>query len=106
MRVVAGNCDKNKNPPRITRHNIFLVFHPTVSLAFPRLENLWFLGVPQGSTQNTLVATYNDLANVEELIKGGDVAAVILEPVVGNSGFIKPTEVNTVVDMLMGSSKS
>ncbi|CBJ27347.1 glutamate-1-semialdehyde 2,1-aminomutase, putative chloroplast precursor [Ectocarpus siliculosus] len=48
-------------------------------------------GVPQGSTQNTLVATYNDLENVEELIKGGDVAAVILEPVVGNSGFIKPT---------------
>ncbi|CAN0106484.1 unnamed protein product [Pylaiella littoralis] len=48
-------------------------------------------GVPQGSTQNTLVATYNDLENVEELIKGGDVAAVILEPVVGNSGFIKPS---------------
>jgi len=48
-------------------------------------------GVPQGSTKDTLVATYNDLANVEELIKGGDVAAVILEPVVGNSGFIKPT---------------
>lgn len=47
--------------------------------------------MPQGSTQNTLVATYNDLENVEELIKGGDVAAVILEPVVGNSGFIKPT---------------
>ncbi|CAM9330742.1 unnamed protein product [Ascophyllum nodosum] len=49
-------------------------------------------GVPQGATASTLVATYNDLANVEELIKGGDVAAVILEPVVGNSGFIAPTE--------------
>lgn len=49
-------------------------------------------GVPQGATQNTLVATYNDLANVEELIKGGDIAAVILEPIVGNSGFIKPTQ--------------
>lgn len=48
--------------------------------------------MPQGATQNTLVATYNDLANVEELIKGGDIAAVILEPVVGNSGFIKPTQ--------------
>lgn len=47
--------------------------------------------MPQGSTKDTLVATYNDLANVEELLKGGDVAAVILEPVVGNSGFIKPT---------------
>lgn len=50
-------------------------------------------GVPKGATANTVVATYNDLANVEELIKDGDVAAVILEPVVGNSGFIKPTEV-------------
>ncbi|CAM9517644.1 unnamed protein product [Discosporangium mesarthrocarpum] len=49
-------------------------------------------GVPQGSTAGTLVATYNDLANVEELIKGGDVAAVVLEPVVGNSGFIAPTK--------------
>ena len=48
--------------------------------------------MPQGSTQNTLVARYNDLANVEELIKGGDIAAVILEPVVGNSGFIQPTK--------------
>eukprot|EP00752_Nemacystus_decipiens_P006015 g5432.t1 len=48
-------------------------------------------GVPQGSTKDTLVATYNDLAGVEELIKNEDVAAVILEPVVGNSGFIRPT---------------
>ncbi len=37
------------------------------------------------------MATYNDLAGVEELLKGEDVAAVILEPVVGNSGFIRPT---------------
>lgn len=49
-------------------------------------------GVPTGATSNTLVATYGDLANVEELIKGGDVAAVILEPVVGNSGYIAPTK--------------
>lgn len=49
--------------------------------------------MPQGATRNTLVATYNDVANVEELIKDGDVAAVILEPVVGNSGYIAPTKV-------------
>lgn len=53
-------------------------------------------GVPQGATASTLVATYNDLANVEELIKGGDVAAVILEPVVGNSGYIPPTKVRAL----------
>mmetsp|Transcript_1741 Transcript_1741/g.2795 ORF Transcript_1741/g.2795 Transcript_1741/m.2795 type:complete len:460 (-) Transcript_1741:21-1400(-) len=49
-------------------------------------------GVPQGATRSTLVATYNDLASVETLLKTTDVAAVILEPVVGNSGFIKPTK--------------
>uniref|UniRef100_I2CQR0 glutamate-1-semialdehyde 2,1-aminomutase n=1 Tax=Nannochloropsis gaditana (strain CCMP526) TaxID=1093141 RepID=I2CQR0_NANGC len=47
-------------------------------------------GVPQGSTAGTLVAEYNNLANVEQLLKEHEVAAVILEPVVGNSGFIVP----------------
>lgn len=49
-------------------------------------------GVPAGSTKDTLVAKYNDLDSVKELVKNGDVAAVILEPVVGNSGFIPPTK--------------
>lgn len=49
-------------------------------------------GVPQGATKSTMVATYNDLASVEAILKANDVAAVILEPVVGNSGFIKPTK--------------
>lgn len=49
-------------------------------------------GVPQGATKGTLVATYNDLKSVEELLSKHEVAAVILEPVVGNSGFIKPTK--------------
>lgn len=49
-------------------------------------------GVPAGATRSTLVATYNDLTSVETLLKTTDVAAVILEPVVGNSGFIKPTK--------------
>lgn len=49
-------------------------------------------GVPQGATKGTLVARYNDLASVEELLRSQDCAAVILEPVVGNSGFIAPTK--------------
>jgi glutamate-1-semialdehyde 2,1-aminomutase len=49
-------------------------------------------GVPAGSTAGTLVAQYNDLDSVEQLLKNKDVAAVILEPVVGNSGFIPPTK--------------
>jgi glutamate-1-semialdehyde 2,1-aminomutase len=49
-------------------------------------------GVPAAATSDTLVATYNDLASVEKLLQqnNGHVAAIILEPVVGNSGFIAP----------------
>ena len=47
-------------------------------------------GVPAGATKDTLVAKYNDLASVEALLKEHECAAVILEPVVGNSGFIPP----------------
>ena len=39
-------------------------------------------GVPKAATQSTLCAKYGDLDSVEELLKTGDVAAVILEPVV------------------------
>merc|ERR1719253_2086941 len=49
-------------------------------------------GVPSAATSATLCAQYNDLESVEALLKEHDVAAVILEPVVGNSGFIKPTK--------------
>eukprot|EP00931_Biecheleriopsis_adriatica_P052549 TRINITY_DN3058_c0_g2_i1.p1 TRINITY_DN3058_c0_g2~~TRINITY_DN3058_c0_g2_i1.p1 ORF type:complete len:548 (+),score=128.17 TRINITY_DN3058_c0_g2_i1:91-1644(+) len=49
-------------------------------------------GVPKGATTGTLCAQYNNLESVEELLKSNEVAAVILEPVVGNSGFIPPTK--------------
>ena len=49
-------------------------------------------GVPKAATQSTLTAPYNDLAAVKALFEqnSGEVAGVILEPVVGNSGFITP----------------
>lgn len=49
-------------------------------------------GVTQGASATTLVATYNDLASVEALFEANkdEVAGVILEGVVGNSGFIVP----------------
>lgn len=49
-------------------------------------------GVPKGATATTLCAEFNNLESVEALLKGNEVAAVILEPVVGNSGFIPPTK--------------
>lgn len=51
-------------------------------------------GVPKGAASGTVIATYNDLASVEAIFKQypEDVACVVLEPVVGNSGFIQPTQ--------------
>eukprot|EP01018_Ginkgo_biloba_P017084 Gb_24868 [translate_table: standard] len=49
-------------------------------------------GVPKAATYETLTAAFNDLKAVEKLFSEnkGQLAAVILEPVVGNSGFIAP----------------
>lgn len=49
-------------------------------------------GVPKAATSATLTAPYNDLEAVKELFKNNpdEIAGVILEPVVGNSGFILP----------------
>lgn len=51
-------------------------------------------GVPKSATEATLCAEYNNLEQVKQIFtKNKDqIAAVILEPVVGNSGFIKPTK--------------
>lgn len=49
-------------------------------------------GVPRAATYETLISPFNDLSAVEKLFEEnqGEIAAVILEPVVGNSGFIAP----------------
>ncbi|RPD48437.1 glutamate-1-semialdehyde-2,1-aminomutase [Hymenobacter sediminis] len=49
-------------------------------------------GVTQGVAQDTLTVPYNDLAAVEAVIAAneGQVAALILEPVVGNMGLVAP----------------
>eukprot|EP00887_Chlorella_sp_A99_P005132 scaffold25.g5132.t1 len=50
-------------------------------------------GVPATTAAATLTATYNDLEGVKKVFAAnkGEIAGVILEPVVGNSGFIPPT---------------
>lgn len=50
------------------------------------------LGVPQGYTESTLVAEYNDIASVNKLfeIYGSQIAAVITEPVAANMGVVPP----------------
>merc|ERR1712176_605415 len=49
-------------------------------------------GVPSSATKATLCAEYNNLESVKAIFDSNkdEIAAVILEPVVGNSGFIKP----------------
>jgi len=47
-------------------------------------------GVPQALASLTVVAPFNDLDAVETLLRVNHVAAIIVEPVVGNAGFIAP----------------
>jgi len=47
-------------------------------------------GVPDALAALTVVAPFNDLSAVKSLLRGHAVAAIIVEPVVGNSGFIPP----------------
>jgi glutamate-1-semialdehyde 2,1-aminomutase len=50
-------------------------------------------GIPQGCTADTICLHYNDVAALEETFAhyGNTIAAVILEPVVGNMGVVLPT---------------
>ncbi|MGH7619854.1 MAG: glutamate-1-semialdehyde 2,1-aminomutase, partial [Gemmatimonadaceae bacterium] len=47
-------------------------------------------GVPDALAALTVVAPFNDLSAVEDQLRAHDVAAIIVEPVVGNGGFIPP----------------
>jgi len=51
-------------------------------------------GVTQGTAKDTLLANFNDLENVKELIQANinEIACIILEPVAGNMGCIPPKQ--------------
>ncbi len=51
-------------------------------------------GVPEEIARNTLLAPYNDLKAVRELIakEGENIACLILEPIAGNMGVVPPEE--------------
>ncbi|MHA2006250.1 MAG: glutamate-1-semialdehyde 2,1-aminomutase [Promethearchaeota archaeon] len=50
------------------------------------------LGIPTETTKNTLVLPYNDIESLTREINknNGEIAAVIIEPVIGNAGLILP----------------
>jgi len=49
-------------------------------------------GIPASITEHTLTADFNDLAGVQQLFEryAHDLAAIIVEPVAGNMGFVLP----------------
>lgn len=49
-------------------------------------------GVPKAATADTLTSPYNNIEVVRDLFEShkGEIAAIIIEPVVGNAGFITP----------------
>lgn len=51
-------------------------------------------GVTQGTAKDTLLAKYNDLDNVNELVEANkdEISCIILEPVAGNMGCIPPAD--------------
>ncbi|MEF9935626.1 MAG: glutamate-1-semialdehyde 2,1-aminomutase [Clostridium sp.] len=52
------------------------------------------LGVPEGCAKDTLTAVYNNIESVEKLFEEnrGEIAAIILEPVVANMGVVLPRD--------------
>ncbi len=51
-------------------------------------------GIPASITEHTLTAPYNDLAEVSRIFEAypQDIAAIIIEPIAGNMGFVLPDE--------------
>jgi acetylornithine/N-succinyldiaminopimelate aminotransferase len=51
-------------------------------------------GVTKGTTQDTIVLEYNDVAALETAFaeRGAEIAGVIFEPIVGNMGVVRPSE--------------
>ena len=51
-------------------------------------------GVTKGTAQDTLLANYNDIDNVKEIVAANadEIACIILEPVAGNMGCIPPKD--------------
>jgi glutamate-1-semialdehyde 2,1-aminomutase len=51
-------------------------------------------GIPEGVMHDVVVARYNDLESVDAILAGraNELAAVIVEPIVGNMGYVTPVQ--------------
>ena len=70
-------------------HDYVMVKAGSGATSFGSLDSL---GIPKETAQNTIVVPYNNYVALEEIIKqeSHDIAAVIVEPVMGNAGLILP----------------
>jgi glutamate-1-semialdehyde 2,1-aminomutase len=55
-------------------------------------SNASFAGIPEGVLRDVIVARYNDLASADALLRAREheFAAIIVEPIVGNMGYVAP----------------
>ncbi len=66
-------------------HGGYDALHIAVS---PPYELPGSLGITEGALKDTVILPYNDLEGVREIVKGLELAAIIVEPVLGAGGFI------------------
>jgi glutamate-1-semialdehyde 2,1-aminomutase len=93
IRLARGYTDKNKiikfNGCYHGHHDSLLVKAGSglLTLGIPASP-----GIPKHTTEHTLTADFNNLDQVDALFKQyhTDIAALIIEPVAGNMGFVKP----------------
>jgi len=74
-----------------TNDYLFVSYYPPLAPRKPmRVPHC--LGMPEGAWKKTLVARFNDLNSVEEILRkdGDDIACIIVEPVAMNMGVIPP----------------
>ena len=59
----------------------------TVGVSYP-VDKPSSLGIPEETLANTILLPFNDLEGVEKRVRGRDLAAIVVEPVLGAGGFI------------------
>ena len=74
-------------------------YHGSVDETFATLDNVGNtvtregnIGAPVSLEQTTRVVAFNDLAGMEEALKQGDVAAILMEPAMTNVGIVLPDD--------------
>jgi glutamate-1-semialdehyde aminotransferase len=92
--IITATYNDLESRPLLSRLGFRSQCCPTHSFLLTHLSLAVFAGVPASTAAATLNGTYNDLESVKALFAAnkGEIAGVILEPVVGNSGFIVPTK--------------